>query len=104
MWLPRCERMKKPNRWKTEATSGPDSLLSLGIRRFDFHRHHQRRIRCQPQSSQVFPFQVERYRFLEIACDFIQRLALRDDGDFHALGHVARFFAAPDNGLDRMLE
>ena len=92
--------MKKPNRWKMEETSGPDSLFSLGISRFDFHRNHQRWIRGQSQSIQVFPIQVERYGFLEIASDLIQRLTLRDNRDFHAFGHVARFFAAPDDGLD----
>ena len=40
MWLPRCERIKNPNRWKVDATSGPDNRFNLGMRRLDFHGHH----------------------------------------------------------------
>ena len=48
-----------------EATSGPDSLLSLGIRRLDFHRRQERWIGGQPGRSQVFSFEMERDRLLK---------------------------------------
>ncbi len=87
-----------------ETTSEAESLLSLGISGFDFHRHEQPRIFRQPKFGHVFPFEVEGNRFLQIAHHLIQRAALSDDSNFDAFGHVTRFFARTNHGFDRVLE
>lgn len=69
--------------------SGRESLLSLGIGRFDFHCHNQRWVCRQPESTQILVFQVQADRLLQIAGYLIQRRSLSDDGDFKALGHIA---------------
>ena len=78
--------------------------LSLGIRRFHFHRDQQRGMVGQAQSFQILAFQMERHRFPKVAGDFIQSRALGHHGDFNALGDVTRFFPWANNGFDRTLE
>ena len=85
-------------------TSEAESFLSLGISRFDFHRHQQSRVLRQSELREVLPVQVEGNRFLQIAHHLIQRAALSDDGNFEAFGYIARFFTRTNYGFDGVLE
>jgi hypothetical protein len=69
-----------------------------------FQGREDRWVRIQPQDGQVLPFKVQLHSLPQIPGNLVERLALGDDRNLKALGHVAGLLAGSNCGLDGSLE
>ena len=70
----------------------------------ELHGYDNRGIRSKTQSRQVFIGQMKRDGFPKVSGDFVQAVALSDDGNLETFRHVSRLFPGTNHGLDRVLE
>jgi len=70
---------------------------------FALQRHKEGGVRRKANFLQVFTFKVKGNRFLQVGNYLIQRRALSDDRNFHALGDVVGL-PAPHDRFDGMLK